>query len=115
MMSDGNESRLSSIATGGDRNGLPLWPIFIILLIGAIVLGVLTVPCIELRLDYMRYAPEGSPMSVWQMQCEKEGGSCVCRQEASSVQGGDDCEFRSDLIVKCRAVPADALLSKRRR
>ena len=106
-MADGNENRLWSIDTKEDRGGIPLWPVFLILLLGAFVIGGLSVPCMGLRMDYLRHAPENSPMDFWQMQCAKEQGACVCRQETSGITGGPRCEFSGDLMVRCQRVSAD--------
>lgn len=109
MSENPSDQRLWSIETGGGRGGVPLWPLAIILIIFACIMGVLSVPCVGLRFDYLRYAKDRSKMNVWQMTCQKEGGECVCRQKASQIKGGENCELRPDLRPKCRSVSADYL------
>lgn len=106
-MSEGQEQRLWQIDGGGDRNGVPLWPLAIILVIGAAVLGVISVPCNDLRFDYVANARDTSNMNWLLMSCTEEYRECVCRQKADSVQGGVDCEVRGDLIVRCRRPGAE--------
>lgn len=108
-MSDGNENRLHQIRTDQDRDGVSLGPIAIILTIGAGLIGFLTFPCVDLRVDYFLNGPDDSPMSVWQMRCEGEGLSCVCTQRADSMHGGSDCEVGPDLVVRCEKAPADRI------
>lgn len=94
------EQRLWAVNTKGSRDGVPLWPLAIILTIGAVVIGLLMLPCMGLRLDYLRYGD--GQMNVLQMECGKEGSECVCRQDAKAVRGGQSCVVRADLKVRCR-------------
>ncbi len=107
MSDDPQTRRLTDIDNTSERDGAALWPIAIILVIGAGIIGTLMVPCIGLRINYIMNAPDTSKMSVWQMHCVPEGKDCVCTQSANAVQGGEACVVRKELRVQCR--PIDTL------
>ena len=81
-----------------------MWPIFVIVMAGAIAILILSDPCIGLRMSYLTNAPQNGRMSIWRMQCEKDGLGCVCRQKANQLRGGPECRWNEDQVERCTKI-----------
>ena len=79
-----------------------MWPVFVMLCVGAMLIGVLSVPCISLRAKYL--FGDDNRMSIFQMKCEQGlGNRCLCTQQAGDNMGGDNCRVGDDMVVTCQA------------